>query len=143
MAGADYKLNDRQPGTSLYPYLAGGCADTDEPRIIDSHDEYGFVRMIRNDRYKLVRRYRNNDNELYDMLEDPYETTNRIDDPALADVTAELTAALEDWFDRYSDPANDGRKSLTLTASRQRDFCYKGDAFVNWNKLYYSQDNPL
>ena len=143
MAGADYTLNDKQPGKSLYPYLAGGCTDTDENRIIEIHDEYGFVRMIRNNRYKLVRRYRNNDNELYDMLEDPYETTNRIDDPALADVITGLTASLEDWFDRYSDSGNDGRKSLTLTGSGQRDFCYKDDAFVNWNKLYYSQENPL
>lgn len=143
MASAEYTLTDKQPGTSLYPYLKNGCTESDDDRLIEIHDEYGFVRMIRNDRYKFVRRYRNDDNELYDMIDDPYETVNRIDDPLLSDVVAELSAALEDWFEQYADPRNDGRNSLTLTGSGQRDLCYKEDAFVNWNKLYYEQKNPI
>ena len=143
IASADYTLNDRQPGASLLPYLKNGCADTGNDRIIEIHDEYGFVRMLRSDRWKLVRRYRNDDNELYDMIADPYETTNLIDDPSLAGVVSELTAALEDWFDRYSDPVNDGKKSLTLTGSGQRDLCYKDDAFANWNRMYYTNENPI
>ena len=143
IASAEYTLTDKQPGTSLLPYLKNGCADDGDDRIIEIHDEYGFVRMLRSNRWKLVLRYRNNDNELYDMIADPYETTNRIDDPSLAGVVDELTAALEDWFDRYSDPVNDGKKSLTLTGSGQRDLCYKDDAFANWNRMYYTNENPI
>ncbi len=143
MASADYTLTDRQPGTSLYPYLLNGCTESDNDRLIEIHDEYGFVRMIRNERWKFVRRYRNNDNELYDMIADPYETVNRIDEPELADVVTELSAALEDWFERYADPVNDGRNSLTLTGSGQRDLCYKEDAFANRNRMYYSNENPI
>ena len=58
MAQAEYRLNARQSGTSLYSYLQNGCPDTAENQIIAIHDEYGFVRMLRTDRYKLVYRYR-------------------------------------------------------------------------------------
>ncbi|MGN1410530.1 MAG: sulfatase [Eubacteriales bacterium] len=143
IASADYKLSEKQPGVSLYPYLLNGCADGDCDQIIEIHDEYGFVRMIRNRRYKLVRRYRNDDNELYDMLVDPYETKNLIDEPELADVVRNLSAELEKWFERYADPVNDGRKSLTLTGSGQRDLCSREDAFTNYNLMYYSKKYPL
>ena len=143
MASAQYQLTDRQPGTSLYPYLKAGCPDTEENRIIEIHDEYGFVRMLRNNRYKLVRRYRWNDAELYDMLEDPAETVNRISDPALQDVVAEMTAQLEEWFKKYSDPHCDGRNSLTLTGSGQQDLCWKEDAFAHWNKMYHTGQDLL
>ena len=143
IASADYKLSEKQPGVSLYPYLLNGCADSDCDKIIEIHDEYGFVRMIRNRRYKLVRRYRNDDNELYDMLNDPYETKNLIDEPELADVVRNLSAELEKWFERYADPVNDGRNSLTLTGSGQRDLCSREDAFTNLNRMYYSKKYPL
>lgn len=143
LAQAEYTLNDRQPGSSLYPYLQEGCPDTEENRVIAIHDEYGFVRMLRNDRYKLVYRYRWNDAELYDMLEDPGETVNRIGDPALAGVAAEMTAQLEEWFARYADPRCDGRNSLTLTGSGQRDYCWKEDAFAHWNKMYHTGQDLL
>lgn len=143
LAGADYTLSDRQPGVSLVPYLKNGCAQEDDSRFVEIHDEYGFVRMIRGERYKLVRRYLADDDELYDMIGDPGETKNLIGDPALASVRDELAAALEEWFDRYSDPANDGRHAKTLTGSGQRDLCTKDDAFVNWNIMYYSREKPI
>lgn len=143
IASADYSLSEKQPGVSLYPYLLNGCVDGDCDQIIEIHDEYGFVRMIRNRRYKLVRRYRNDDNELYDMLFDPYETKNLIDEPEFADVVSTLSAELEKWFERYADPVNDGRKSLTLTGSGQRDLCSREDAFTNLNRMYYSNKYPL
>jgi arylsulfatase A-like enzyme len=42
--------------------------------------------------------------ELYDLLEDPEERRNRIDDPELADVAAELKRELVAWMRRTSDP---------------------------------------
>lgn len=143
IASAQYHLNEYQPGTSLYTYLKDGCPDTEENRVIAIHDEYGFVRMLRNDRYKLVYRYRWNDAELYDMVEDPDERVNRIADPALADVVEEMTAQLEAWFARYADPRCDGRNSLTLTGSGQRDLCWKEDAFAHWNKMYHTGQELL
>ena len=45
---------------------------------------------------------------LFDLLLDPTEGTNRIDDPALADVLADLRARLHDWMARTDDPLLDG-----------------------------------
>ena len=84
-----------------------------------------------------------NDAELYDMLEDPGETVNCIGNPELADVAAEMKLQLEEWFARYADPHCDGRNSLTLTGSGQKDFCWKEDAFTHWNKMYHTGQDLL
>ncbi|MBQ4354084.1 MAG: sulfatase-like hydrolase/transferase [Clostridia bacterium] len=143
IASADYTLNEHQPGSSLCGYLTDGCPDTADSPFIAIYDEYGFVRMLRGERYKLIRRYRHNDDELYDMLEDPDETHNLIDEPALADVVREMSDRLEAWFDRYADPKCDGKNSLTLTGSGQRDLCWETDAFAHWNRMYYSGNDTL
>ena len=45
---------------------------------------------------------------LYDLWLDPAEGTNRIDDPRLAPVLAELRERLHDWMARTGDPLLDG-----------------------------------
>ncbi|HXW35868.1 MAG TPA: sulfatase [Acidimicrobiales bacterium] len=45
---------------------------------------------------------------LYDLWLDPDEGTNRIDDPALADVLVGLKRRLHDWMVRTADPLLDG-----------------------------------
>ncbi len=71
-------------------------------------DEYGPVRMIRNERYKLVRRYYYGPDELYDLREDPDERRNLIRDAGYTDVRSELEHRLDTWFDRWVDPELDG-----------------------------------
>lgn len=46
--------------------------------------------------------------ELYALEDDPQERNNRIGDPALAEVEAELKGALVDWMRRTNDPILDG-----------------------------------
>ena len=54
-------------------------------------------RAIRTERYKYIHWMQHPDEaELYDLQEDPYETRNLIDDPALAEVRTQLRAALAD-----------------------------------------------
>jgi N-sulfoglucosamine sulfohydrolase len=45
---------------------------------------------------------------LYDLVLDPAEGHNRIDDPAMATVLADLKARLRDWMVRTNDPLLDG-----------------------------------
>ncbi|MBR6764549.1 MAG: sulfatase-like hydrolase/transferase [Clostridia bacterium] len=140
-AGAKVGLNDKQPGESLVPYLADGCPEGEE-RTVEIHDEYGFVRMLRRGRYKLVKNYLHGTSQLYDMVSDPEETQNRIADHALSAVVSELEGELEAWFERYSDPKCDGRKAVALTGSGQKDLCWKPDAFTDENYLYYTGTQP-
>lgn len=71
--------------------------------------EYGNVRMIRTDRHKLVVRYPDGPDLLFDLERDPRETTNVIDRREYSDIESDLRKRLEDEFDEYSDPAVDGR----------------------------------
>ena len=101
------------------------------------HAAYEPQRAVRTSRYKYMRRYdeehpghvlanvddgRTKDvlvaagwgaidppvEALFDLWLDPTEGTNRIDDPALADVLADLRARLHDWMVRTDDPLLDG-----------------------------------
>jgi uncharacterized sulfatase len=61
--------------------------------------------MMRTPQFKLTR-YDDGGAELYDMVKDPDELDNRIDDAAYAPVRERLTRQLEDWEWRYPPRAN-------------------------------------
>jgi len=71
-------------------------------------DEYGPVRMIRTRECKYVHRYPYGPHELYDLVNDPEERQNLVDDPGYQHLTRDLKAGLEEWFVRYVDPRLDG-----------------------------------
>jgi arylsulfatase A-like enzyme len=74
--------------------------------------EFGNARMARTDRYKLIRRYPYAGvcfpDELYDLKEDPRETRNCHDDPALKPVIARLSAEIDTFFAKYTVPGHSG-----------------------------------
>lgn len=139
-AGVSYTMKDKQPGESLTELIAG---EQKKDRLIEIHDEYGFVRMLRNNRYKIVRNYLHDQTELYDMENDPEEKQNLTGNAAYDVILQSLLKEMEHWFDIYTEPKCDGRKAATLTGSGQKDFCWKADAFVNENNLYYSGKQPM
>jgi hypothetical protein len=55
-----------------------------------------------------VHRHPDGPHELFDLVADPDERTNRIDDPAAAAMRESLAGRLEDWFSVYVDPVRDG-----------------------------------
>jgi choline-sulfatase len=97
------------PGRSYLAQLRGQQARDWRQTIIC---EYGNARMARMDRYKLVRRYAYDGvrfaDELYNLKEDPRETTNRLHDPALGNVIRELTQELDQFFGKYTAPGHSG-----------------------------------
>lgn len=100
------------PGVSYLRQLRGQQAPGWRQTIIS---EYGNARMARTDRYKLIRRYPyagvTFPDELYDLKEDPRETTNRHGDQALKPVIDQLSAELDEFFAKYTVP---GRSGLDL-----------------------------
>lgn len=74
--------------------------------------EYGNARMARTDRYKLIKRYPfagvQFPDELYDLQEDPRETTNRHDEPSLKGVIQDLSVQLDQFFVKYTVPGHSG-----------------------------------
>ena len=108
MCNVPYQQPARLPGKSFAPVLRG---ETDAFRDdVVVFDEYGPVRMIRTREWKYVHRYPDGPDELYDLVNDPGERVNRIDDPTQAARVADMAARLTKWFDQYVDPALDGSK---------------------------------
>lgn len=127
LAGIIHDRGEKQPGKSLLPFLKG--EDKDENGDIFVCDEYGFVRMYRTEHYKLVRRYIGNLNEFYDIKNDPDEKENLIHSEEYQEIITDMTAKLEQWFEKYSVQKFSG-KTLPVSGRGQKKICYEEDAFV-------------
>ncbi len=104
-AGVDVGDSSR-PGHSFVNILRGGD-DVRDDRSVVVCDEYGPVRMIRRDEWKLIWCYLDGTGELYDLERDPDERVNQIDSLEGQRIAAELKAEMEAWFQRYITPEHD------------------------------------
>ncbi len=106
-AGVENTIGEGLPGASFAALLQGGPAPARDDVVV--YDEYGPVRMIRSRTHKYVHRYSDGPDELYDLANDPDETTNLVGMPAHAATVVQMLSRLESWFDRYSRREFDGR----------------------------------
>ena len=72
------------------------------------YDEYGPVRMIRTRDWKYVYRHSHGPHELYDLVNDPVERTNLVDELSEKGRIGEMKAMMDEWFAQYVDPVRDG-----------------------------------
>ncbi|NLG49051.1 MAG: sulfatase-like hydrolase/transferase [Chloroflexi bacterium] len=93
-------------GESVLPAFLGQEHAGREQVVL--YDEYGNTRMIRTAEWKYVHRYPDGPHELWDLVNDPDERHNCVDDPAQAARVRELCARMEEWFARYVEPMTDG-----------------------------------
>ena len=100
------EANRRKPGRSFRGALDGSALAGSNPIVV--FDEYGPVRMVRTSRWKYIHRYPDGPHELFDVVNDPGERMNLVDDPSANSVKEELRARLEDWFRIYVEPRRDG-----------------------------------
>ena len=96
------------PGESFLGEITGGRKGQNREIVV--FDEYGPVRMIRNDRYKYVHRYNTGLHEFYDLKDDPDEKINRISEKEYRVLIEQMREKLFQWFALYSDPDRDGSK---------------------------------
>jgi len=104
-AGAE--IPPETDGRSLLPLAQDPAADWRDDLMCQHHGHLGelrFQRMLRWGDCKYVAHLRDSD-ELYDLKADPYELTNRIDDPAMADVLAEMRRRLARRMIEHDDNA--------------------------------------
>lgn len=104
------------PGRSFAPLLRGQTLEAHQTVVV--YDEYGPVRMIRSRTHKYIHRYPYGPHEFYDLVDDPGERTNRIQDPGMRAKIAELKAEMDEFFLKYVDPDLDGAR-LGVTGKGQ------------------------
>lgn len=99
-----------RPGKSYRDLLCGRKAEWDDTTF----SEYGEMRAIRTPEFKLVKRYSDEPDELFDLSADPLETTNLSGAEAVASERERLERELEAYFRTYSDPVKSGLNVRTL-----------------------------
>ncbi|WP_318614296.1 sulfatase-like hydrolase/transferase [Sporosarcina sp. YIM B06819] len=103
--GVNNLEGEKLPGTSFLPFLID--QQTSGQSHIVVFDEYGPVRMVRTKEWKYIHRYPYGPHELYDVVNDPEEKVNRINDLHVNQQRIDMKAILEEWFYRYVEPAKD------------------------------------
>ena len=106
-AGIEFEKTPDMPGESFLSVLLGKEDTRGEDVFV--YDEYGKTRMVTDGKLKLVYRYPDGPNELYDTVNDPDEYNNLYGDPEYAEKTQALIEKLESWFSKYVNPSLDGR----------------------------------
>ena len=128
----------RLQGKSLMPLINGETDEINEAIFseVNFHAAYEPLRCVRTKRYKYIKRWLKRDKavmpncddglsktlwadkgwldqhlvqeELYDLMFDPNETNNIIDNPELADTVKDLKLRMEKWMRETNDSALDG-----------------------------------
>lgn len=104
---------------SLLPLCRTGQDSTRPDHLICEHNGHGeeiLQRIIMHDRYKYVAALYDND-EIYDLLEDPHEMHNLIGDPRHKDVAADLRQRIIEHIERTDD-----RRATLLAYSLKNGF---------------------
>ncbi len=103
--------NTPLPTNTNYPGISYATT-YNQPRKQPRFGEYGDLRFIQTDQYKLIIRYNHKPNELFDLITDPDETNNLFNDPQHANTIQQLLAQLESWYEDYQTPQYSGLNVL-------------------------------
>ena len=108
MVGIDAPAEVKQHGRDFSAILRGETVDW-RKEIFGQYDLHNqgiaFMRMVRDERWKLVRHHMSNgSNELYDLQDDPGEGRNRYYDKKFFHIRDELQARLTAWQESIQDP---------------------------------------
>lgn len=117
------------PGKSFLSLLSEGQHGAGRGHVV-VFDEYGPVRMIRTTDWKYVHRFPYGPHELYDLLQDPGERTNLVDEPFHADRRMALERQLREWFLTYVRVDIDGVREPVTGKGQVARAGTTADAFV-------------
>lgn len=112
-------------------------------------DEYGPNRVMRTKSDKLIIRYPDGPNEYYDLLNDPAEQNNLIDNSEYQERISSMSSELNNWYEEHVDPRVDGSK-LNVYGTGQKakvdlnigeDDSFIMDPYIK-DTAFYKANNP-
>lgn len=125
-AGITFDNDAHLPGRSFAPLLRGEPLPPRDAVVV--FDEYGPVRMIRDQRFKYIHRYPDGPHELYDLVSDPNEECNEVCVRGQQRRVRDMRQQMEAWFERYSVCRFDGRDKR-VSGAGQIEMADMPDAF--------------
>lgn len=117
-AGAAAHAPQRSPGRSYRRLLQGAGDGAWRNQTVV---EYGPVRALREQNYKLVQRHDGHPHLLHDLQKDPRETVNLYSDKRYQDLRRRMTADLDTFFARYEAPERSGLRGDALPIHNRRE----------------------
>jgi arylsulfatase A-like enzyme len=115
--GEKMPRNPPSPGRSFVHMLHGEEMDWHNVVFF----EFENTRAIRTDAWKLITRFHNGPDELYDLENDPEERLNLINDPGHTAQQEDLRSRLETFFSSYADPKYDLSRGGKSKARRRTE----------------------
>ena len=135
--GLSEKSIENTAGKSFAPMLFGEQIDWENA----AYFEFVTVRVIRTKRWKYMKRWDSEfPNTLYDLITDPQEQRNLINDSQFANIINTLDDRLTRYFLEFSDPKHDlwrggAAKAILLDKYYGRNDVFR-DHFTNWREPY-------
>ena len=102
----------KSPGRDMSPLLTGQSFQRTSEHAAVFY-EFENLRCVRTTTHKYIHRHPNGPHELYDLINDPDEFVNLVDDPTHAKIRDGLKTRLFDFYDQYSLPKYDMWKGGT------------------------------
>jgi arylsulfatase A-like enzyme len=136
IAGCKLESPESVSGTSLCSLLRGESGDFRDEIFMEQEE----TRAIRTSQWLFMRRIENTKydfkHELYDLVSDPDERKNLAQDPEYADMVAELSTRLDEFFTDYANPRWDLWKGGVVKSNSTRPFLWKEVWGDDWAPEY-------
>ena len=136
IAGCKLESPESISGTSLSPLLRDENIDFRDEVFMEQEE----TRSIRTSQWLFMKRIENTiydfQHELYDLVNDPDERMNLAQDPKYAEVVAELSTRVDEFFTKYANPQWDLWKGGVVKSNSTRPFLWKEVWGDDWAPKY-------
>jgi arylsulfatase A-like enzyme len=136
IAGCKLESPDIVSGISLSPLLHAEEEDFRDEIFMEQEE----TRAIRTSQWLFMMRIENTEydfkHELYDLVNDPDERNNLAQDPKYAELVAELSTRVDEFFTKYANPRWDLWKGGVVKSNSTRPFLWKEVWGEDWAPEY-------
>jgi len=136
IAGCKLESPESISGMSLSPLLQDENIDFRDEVFMEQEE----TRTIRTSQWLFMKRIENTEydfqHDLYDLVNDPDERVNLAQDPKYAEVVAELSARVDEFFTKYANPHWDLWKGGVVKSNSTRPFLWREVWGDDWAPKY-------